>query len=100
VAAGPLRIPLPPGTGVAEGAHVVAGVRPEGLRPAAGGAIEATVEVAERAGPERIWHVRAGERRLAVRPPEGAAARPGDAVRLAPDPAAVRLFDAGDGRAL
>ena len=100
VTAGPLRIPLPPGTRVAEGAHVVAGVRPEGLRPAAGGAIEATVEVAERAGPERIWHVRAGERRLAVRPPEGAAARPGDAVRLAPDPAAVRLFDAGDGRAL
>jgi hypothetical protein len=28
------------------------------------------------------------------------AARPGDAVRLAPDPAAVRLFDPDDGRAL
>ena len=99
VEAGPLRIPLARGALPDEGAEVVAGVRPEGLRPAPGG-FEAIVEVAERAGPERIWHVRAGARLLAVRPPQDALARPGDAVRLEPDPAAVRLFDAGDGRAL
>jgi hypothetical protein len=56
--------------------------------------------VAERAGHERVWHVRAGTTRLAVRPPLEATAAVGETVRLAPDPAGVRLFAADDGRAL
>jgi ABC-type sugar transport system ATPase subunit len=74
-------------------------VRPEALRPGADGT-EAVVEVVERAGPERLWHVRAGDARLAVRPPADATASVGDIVRLTADPAGVRLFAADDGRAL
>jgi ABC-type sugar transport system ATPase subunit len=99
VEAGPLRVPLPERASAAEGEAVVLGVRPEALRPAADGA-EAVVEVVERAGPERLWHVRAGDVRLAVRPPADAVAAVGDVVRLAADPAGARLFAADDGRAL
>jgi ABC-type sugar transport system ATPase subunit len=100
VSSGPLRAPLPPGVRLGEGEPVVLGVRPEGLRPAADG-VAAVVEVAERAGHDRVWHVRAEGVRLAVRPPAGSDARPGDTVRLEVEPSAVRLFAAGgEGRAL
>src|SRR5688572_18056404 len=78
-----------------EGATV--GVRPEDLVPDPDGSIAAVVEVVERGGHDRVWHVRAGDRRLRVRPPADAAAAPGDSVRLAI--ARATRFDA-DGRAL
>ena len=96
VAAGPLTVPAPAG---AHPGPVVLGVRPEALHPAAEG-FEAVVDVAERAGHERLWHVRAGGHRLAVRPPAEAAAVAGERVRLEADPAGIRLFSAADGRAL
>jgi ABC-type sugar transport system ATPase subunit len=95
VVAGPLSVAAPH----AATGEVVLGVRPEALVPAAEG-VEAVVEMSERAGHERVWHVLARGQRLAVRPPAGTDARPGDTVRLAVDPAGVRLFSAADGRAL
>jgi len=58
-------------------------------------------DLAERVGAERVWHLRAGGRTLAVRAPSGAeppAAGTPVRVRVAAD--RVRLFDADGGRAL
>ncbi len=58
-------------------------------------------EFAERVGAERLWHLRADERALAVRAPSGAEPPTGGApVRVRVPAARVQLFDAGSGRAL
>jgi len=69
---------------------------------AADGAASAIVfDLAERVGAERLWHLRAGERAIAVRAPSGAEPPPGGApVRVRVPAARVRLFDAASGRAL
>jgi ABC-type sugar transport system ATPase subunit len=82
---------------------VVLGVRPEHLRPVAERGrsplrpFPARLLDVERAGHDVVWHVQAGEHRLAVRPPEGAEAT--EELRLAATQ--VHLFaDDEDGRAL
>ena len=103
---GPIVLPLPAagaggGAAPAEGEPVLAGFRAEGAScPAAGGGVEARVDVVERAGHERLWYLVAGGERFAVRPAAGAAAAAGDTVRVAVHPAAVRLFHHASGGAL
>jgi sn-glycerol 3-phosphate transport system ATP-binding protein len=58
-------------------------------------------DLAERAGAERLWHLRAGDRAIVVRAPDGAEPPTAGApvtVRIAGD--RVRAFDASTGRAL
>jgi ABC-type sugar transport system ATPase subunit len=58
-------------------------------------------DLAERVGAERLWHLHAGERTLAVRAPVGAEPPPGGApVRVRVPAEHVRLFDPDSGRAL
>jgi multiple sugar transport system ATP-binding protein len=104
----PIVLPLPglPERGApADGEHVLAGFRPEGATcatPTSSGtdaAFPARLDVVERAGHERLWQLIAGGQRFAVRPPPGASAAPGEAVAVAVDAGAVRLFDPGSGRA-
>ena len=101
---GPIVLPLPAASGAAvpaDSEHVLAGFRAEGAAcPLASGGFEARVDAVERAGHERLWYLVAGGERFAVRPAAGAAAAAGDTVRVAVDPAAVRLFDARSGVAL
>jgi ABC-type sugar transport system ATPase subunit len=66
----------------------------------ASGAAALAFEFAERVGAERLWHLRAGEREVVVRAPEGAAPPAAGAPVTVRIPAErVRPFDA-DGRAL
>jgi len=94
--ADPLSVAAP--AGARDGDAVTVGVRPEHLLPGREG-FEAEIEDVERGGHDRVWGVRAGERRLLVRPPAEAAGEPGERIRLAPAAAGVRLFGT-DGRAL
>jgi multiple sugar transport system ATP-binding protein len=91
--AGPVRLPLPPGAGVAAGERVTAGVRAEHLLLTDGDA--AHVELVERAGHEHLVHLRAGGRRLLARGEPGA-----QRVGVTATPDHVRLFDAATGKAL
>ncbi len=91
----------PGGTGGGAGAES----RVRGAGSGAGAArscpsFRARVEAVERAGHERLWYLVAGGQRLAIRPPPGATAAPGDEVEVAVDAAAVRLFHPDTGLAL
>ena len=99
--AGSVRLPLPPGPGLGEGEEVVAGFRAEEVHLVGEGrdGFDAVVEQVEEAGHERLWHVRAGEERLACRPARAERAREGERVRLGVVPGAVRLFDPASGAA-
>jgi multiple sugar transport system ATP-binding protein len=58
-------------------------------------------DLAERVGAERLWHLRAGERALAVRAPAGVEPpAAGASVRVRVPADRVRRFDAENGRAL
>jgi len=96
VEAPPLRIAAPPGAAVGP---VTLGIRPEHLRPHSAGPLAATVERAEAAGHERLWHLRAGEVRLVARVDAGRGEPAGTAVRVAIEPGDVRLFDPATGAA-
>jgi ABC-type sugar transport system ATPase subunit len=66
-----------------------------------GGGSAIVFDLAERVGAERLWHLRAGERALAVRAPAGTEPPAGGApVRVRVPAERVRLFDAASGRAL
>jgi ABC-type sugar transport system ATPase subunit len=93
---------LPAGTDgleVAEADGLVVGFRAEDARCAPGPSA-LTFELAERVGAERLWHLRAGDREVVVRAPEGveppAAGAP---VRVSVAAEQVRRFD-GEGRAV
>jgi len=87
-------VPLP---GAAPG-PVIAGIRPEHLRPGTAG-ISATIEYVESFGHERLWRVRFDGERLVARVEVARPERGGDRVMLAVDGRAVRLFDPETGRA-
>jgi multiple sugar transport system ATP-binding protein len=72
------------------GQEVTLGVRPQHLHPAADG-ISAGVEVVERTGTEAYLHARAGEATLIAK--IDPSRELGERVTLAPDPAAIYLFD-------
>jgi len=90
---------LVPGGGVlGETPGVEVGVRPEDLHVDATGSIEAAVVLVEALGSESILSVETSDgTRLAVRTPPRSGARPGDRLRLRPDPARLHRFDASTG---
>jgi len=73
------------------------GLRGEHLRIADDGPVDAEVLVAEYLGSHRNLHCRTALGEVIVRAPADHSAGPGDALRLRPDPARIRCFDA-DGR--
>jgi ABC-type sugar transport system ATPase subunit len=79
----------------------VVGVRPEDLHVDGAGRLEVEVTVVEALGSETVLAVRADDgTRLAVRTRPRAPHRPGERLRLAPDPARLHAFDATTGRRL
>ena len=96
---GQVVLPLPAAGAGADG-EALAGFRPEAATVARGEGFAAVLELAEAVGHDRVWYVRAGEHRLAVRPPAGARAEEGAEVRIGVAPEDIRLFDAATGGAL
>ncbi|RVU20554.1 ABC transporter ATP-binding protein [Methylobacterium oryzihabitans] len=91
---------LPADTGgLAPGATVEAGLRPEALHVAPDG-IPFRVAFVEELGATRLLHGRLGEADLVVQVPAGTAPAEGDTIGLAPEPGAIHLFDAGSGQRL
>ena len=96
VGSGALRVPAPPG---APDGPATLGVRPEHVKPDPAGSLHATLERAEAAGHERLWHLRIGDLKLVARVEAGRTEPAGSEVVLAVDPADVRLFDPETGAA-
>jgi multiple sugar transport system ATP-binding protein len=94
--AGGRRLPLPPGAAARDGQAVVYGVRPEHLQ-ASGEGVEAKVVVIEPTGPEVQVFTRLDDQDVTAVLRERLLLKPGEAIRLAPDPAHVHLFDAQSG---
>jgi multiple sugar transport system ATP-binding protein len=97
-----LVLPLPPGARAEHGQEVVAGFRAEHVlcAPLGNQGFAAVLELAERTGPERLWHLRAGEHLLAARPPASLSAAEGESLSVRIEPEGVRLFDRVTGAAL
>ena len=97
---GEISLPLPDGGGgAAEGQRVIYGMRPEHLRLDSEG-VEATVHVTEPTGSETqvIMHLAGTQVVGAFR--ERIMEKPGQTLRIAPDPALVHLFDEQTGTRL
>jgi sn-glycerol 3-phosphate transport system ATP-binding protein len=96
----PGGVTLPLAGGAEAGRPVVAGVRPENVEPVGGGPIELTADMVEVLGADQIAHLKADGIDLPARLPRHTRIAPGDRIRVAVDPAAIRLFDPESGRAL
>jgi multiple sugar transport system ATP-binding protein len=103
-----IRVALNEHRSADSGRRVMLGFRPENVSIAAGPAhdtaldpgLEGILELSEHVGHERLWHLRVGERLLAVRPAATDTASKGEVVRAIVLPAAVRLFDPETGAAI
>ncbi|RMH50986.1 MAG: sn-glycerol-3-phosphate ABC transporter ATP-binding protein UgpC [Alphaproteobacteria bacterium] len=93
---GGARLPLPQTDRLREGAEIIVGVRPENLLIGEEG-LPGEIAVVEPTGAETHVVVRAAGRELVSVLRERRAFRPGQAVRLAADPAAIHLFDPASG---
>jgi multiple sugar transport system ATP-binding protein len=82
------------------GHAVCLGVRPEHLMPDPAGPLAAQVEVIEPTGADTLLSCRLAGQELMVVLRERVALRPGDALRLAPDPQHLHVFDAERGHSL
>lgn len=92
VRAGEALLPLPPGMKLAEGREITYGIRPENLRLADQG-LTCTVAVVEPTGSETHVVFRTQGREIVAVFRDRVTLRPGDTATLAPDAAAVHLFD-------
>ncbi len=99
---GSVHLPLPDESGQPRGTSLIAGFRAEHatLGPKSDDGFPGVLELAETVGHDRIWHVTAGDERLAVRPPAGFTASEGETIGLSVHKAGVRLFDPETGEAL
>ncbi|MDB5314732.1 MAG: transporter ATP-binding protein [Rhodospirillales bacterium] len=88
--------PLPPGTRVTPG-PVTYGIRPEHLRLDPEG-MPALVQLVEPTGSETQVLFRLGETQFSGAFRERVTTRPGDMLRVGPDPALVHLFDKATGQ--
>jgi multiple sugar transport system ATP-binding protein len=100
VRVGDARLPVTRAVRVAEGQAVRVGLRPEHLAPAGDGPLAARVEVIEPTGADTMLMCSLGGEALTVVVRDRVALRPGDTVRLAPEPGRLHVFDAADGRSL
>jgi multiple sugar transport system ATP-binding protein len=99
--AGGARLPAPAASGARDGQEVVCGVRPEHVALAADGAgLPAEVAVVEPTGADTLVSFRAAGGQLLAVFRERHDLRPGQKLRLAPDPARTHLFDAATGARL
>ena len=96
VLADDMRLPVPAQDGLTEGRRVTWGIRPEHLSLADDG-FPVTVAVVEPTGSETHVVARAGAREMVAVFRERHPFRPGDAIRLAPEPRLVHLFDTATG---
>ena len=90
-------LPLPASGRASDGQPLIYGIRPEHFM-LAGEGIEAKVNVIEPTGSETQVMAHFAGTPIIGAFRERIAARPGEAIRIAPDPALVHLFDAGSGR--
>ena len=99
---GAMRVTLPIGiaTTAAAGTPVAVGIRPEHLHPAADGALEFEIELAEPLGADTLLHGRFGEARELVTVRQGGhvLAKPGEKRRFKADPGHLHLFDSQTGK--
>jgi multiple sugar transport system ATP-binding protein len=93
------RLPMPTASSGSNGAPVIYGIRPEHWRLTPDG-VDAIVHVIEPTGSETqvMAHIAGAPVLCAFR--ERVSARPGEAIRVAPDPTLVHLFDQATGARL
>jgi len=89
-------LPLPVGAAAADGQPAVYGIRPEHLRLGPEG-VPVTVQVVEPTGSETQVMARLGRASIVAAFRERIMARPGEQIRIAPDPALAHLFDSATG---
>jgi multiple sugar transport system ATP-binding protein len=96
VRAGGALLPLPPALKLADGREVIYGIRPEAMHVADQG-LNGTVAVVEPTGSETHVVLRVDGHEFVAVFRDRVTLRPGDAVTLAPDAAAVHIFDKATG---
>ncbi len=82
------------------GDGLIVGIRPEALHLTAEHGLEAEIVATEYLGADTILTCKLGDEMLSLRAGGQLAHAPGQAVRIAADPAALHLFDAQSGRRL
>jgi multiple sugar transport system ATP-binding protein len=92
-------LPMPEVSDLPDGREVVYGVRPEHFQIAENGA-EAKIRVVEPTGSETLVFVHMGDADVGALFRDRHVFRPGEAMRLAPRPGMVHLFDPQSGRRL
>jgi multiple sugar transport system ATP-binding protein len=92
-------LPMPEGSELPDGREIVYGVRPEHFQIAEDGA-EAKIRVVEPTGSETLVFVHMGNADVGALFRDRHVFRPGEAMRLAPRPGMVHLFDPQTGRRL
>jgi multiple sugar transport system ATP-binding protein len=99
VGSGGVRLPLAAAPHSSDGRDAVYGVRPEHFTIADDGA-EAVIQVVEPTGAEIQIVAKLGDTEIIAAFRERRAFKPGDTIRLKPDPRLVHLFDAASGERL
>ena len=94
---GGLRLPLPHAAHAIDGQAVLYGMRPEHCAPSERTGIPAEVVVVEPTGADTQLFCRFNGQDISSLVRERVACRPGDRIRLAPDPERVHVFDATTG---
>jgi multiple sugar transport system ATP-binding protein len=99
VAAGGLRLPLLSAPAASDGKPAIYGIRPEHFRLTPDG-MPVEVVVVEPTGSETQVVVRSDGQEMIAIFRDRVMAKPGETIRVAPDPALVHLFDEASGRRL
>ena len=94
-----IALPLPSGSGGADGRPVVYGIRPEHWM-LSGNGVTAIVHVVEPTGSETQVMAHLGGHPISCAFRERISAKPGEAILIAPDPSVVHLFDEATGSRL
>jgi multiple sugar transport system ATP-binding protein len=92
-----MALPLPKGPNGSDGRPAVYGVRPEHFQLNPSG-LPATVHVVEPTGSETQVLAEFAGASIICAFRERIAAKPGETIRISPDPALVHLFDAATGQ--
>jgi multiple sugar transport system ATP-binding protein len=94
------KLRLPDGLAVMDGASITIGLRPEHIRIADDGPLQAEVEVVEPLGMSTQLYVRLAGLQICVFAIGRTSAKAGDNIRLAADPKALHVFDPESGESL